>query len=239
MFAAALKRAWHRDLVSDPATHAWVIALYRAGERHPETVLDYFPSQHAPTPALAEKLDHHRADEARHTRYYTRALELLAVERNDTVEEPTGLDVFNNAIRACTTASFAIDDTTPAAERPLKVAHFLAHAHFLESRIATSLDYHLEACARAGRPAVTALVEMVHRDEERHTSYTRDAVFELLGARRARDVLAHHRRAEARADRLFSARQVRRFLRTFPEAGTHRALYAAAALLMDGGLPRG
>ena len=34
MLVRAVKRAWHRDLVSGPQTHAWVLSLYRAGEFH-------------------------------------------------------------------------------------------------------------------------------------------------------------------------------------------------------------
>ena len=69
-----VKRAWHRQLASQPETHAWVLNLYRAGERHPQTVLDYFPLEFAPSPELAEKLRRHRADEQRHTSMYARAI---------------------------------------------------------------------------------------------------------------------------------------------------------------------
>ncbi|HWZ89855.1 MAG TPA: hypothetical protein VNW92_13425 [Polyangiaceae bacterium] len=235
VFVRSVKRAWHRDLASRPDTHAWVLNLYRAGERHPQTVLDYFPLEHAPSPELAEKMRRHRADEVRHTLMYERAIG----ELGQGIEEHSGLDVFNNAIRAATPASFAIGLDTPLDERARRLAHFLAHAYFLESRIAQSLEYHLEACVASGAKRVTAVVETVYLDEQRHTSYTAEAVRELVGARDAVAVLALHRRAEARANRTFSARQVRGFLRRFPEVGRarDRLLYAAGALLMQGGLP--
>jgi hypothetical protein len=234
-FVRDVKRAWHRELASRPDTHAWVLNLYRAGERHPQTVLDYFPLEHAPSRELADKMRRHRADEVRHTRLYERAIG----ELGQCVEEHSGPDVFNNAIRAATPTSFAIDADTPLAERGRRLAHFLAHAHFLETRIAQSLEYHLEACAKSGVGAVSAVVETVYADELRHTGYTVAAVRELVGASEAEGVLALHRIAEARANRAFSARQVQRFLRSFPVVGRKRdrLLYAAGALLMKGGLP--
>lgn len=230
-----VKSAWHRELASRPETHAWILNLYRAGERHPQTVLDYFPLEHAPCPALAEKMRRHREDEVRHTRMYESAIRGLG----QAVEEHTGLDVFNNAIRASTPASFAIDADTPLCERTRRLAHFLAHAYFLETRVARSLEYHLEACALNGAPQVNAVVAKVHADELRHTSYTLDAVRELVGASEARSILALHQHAEARANRAFSARQVHYFMRRFPAVGRRRErlLYAAGALLMQGGLP--
>jgi hypothetical protein len=230
-----VKRAWHRELASRPETHAWVLSLYRAGERHPQTVLDYFPTEHAPSADLAEKMRRHRADETAHTRLYERAI----AELGEPVEEHVGLDVFNNAIRASTPVSFAIDGHMSESERARCLAHFLAHAFFLEQRIARSLEYHLEACQSLGRSSVLRVVERVHTDELRHTSYTREAVLQLLGDRAGQEVLALHRAAEARANRGFSARQVRRFLDRFPDVGRkrQRLMYAAAALIMEGGLP--
>jgi hypothetical protein len=229
------KRAWHRDLASDPTTHAWVLSLYRAGERHPQTVLDYFPHQHAPWPELQQQMLRHRDDEARHTKMYEGAIAALG----QPLEEHRGLDVFNNAIRAATPASFAIDDRAPPELRERQLAHFLAHAHYLETRIARSLEYHLDACAVAHNPKVQAVVERVHADELRHIGYTQAAVQRLLGEKDAADVLRLHQAAEARANRAFSARQVRAFLRRFPAVGRRRdrLMYAAGALLMERGLP--
>ena len=50
------KNRWHEDLVSDPVVHGWALNLYRAGERYPQTVADYFPAESAPSPQLAEAL---------------------------------------------------------------------------------------------------------------------------------------------------------------------------------------
>ncbi|HYP99706.1 MAG TPA: hypothetical protein VER96_13620 [Polyangiaceae bacterium] len=235
VFVRDVKRSWHRELASSPETHAWVLNLYRAGERHPETVLDYFPAEYVEDAELATRVRQHRGDERRHVRLYERAIRALGAE----VCEPSGLDVFNNAIRHFTPVSFAIEPEMDRDERHERIAHFLAHAHFLEARIARSLEYHLEACAFADAAGAVAVVETVHRDEQRHTSYTREAVQQLVGARRAAEILRLHALAEERAHRSFSARQVRAFLEQFPHAGRRRdrLIFAAGALLMEGGLP--
>ncbi|HEY4223528.1 MAG TPA: hypothetical protein VGO62_19355, partial [Myxococcota bacterium] len=167
----SVTRRWHDELVADPALHAWVLNLYRAGEHHPATVDDYFPVAHAPR-GLAEKLAAHREEEAMHARVYAGAIRAL---EQDLVDH-TGLDVFNIAIREHTPATFRIldDDAPDLVTR--KIAHFLAHAHFLEARIAHSLELHANACARASSPALKA-VSLVLTDEIEHTRYTREAVF--------------------------------------------------------------
>jgi len=233
----SVKSAWHRDLAATPETHAWVLNLYRAGEKHPQTVLDYFPADYAPVPELAALLIRHREDELRHTRMYGRAIEALG----QPIEELAGLDVFNNAIRKFTPASFFIEPRVSDDEKADKVAHFLAHAHHLERRIAASLEHHVEACAALGRDRVATVVEVVLADEHRHVAYTREMVFAVVPARRARDIMAIHARGESRAHRVFSARQVRAFLARFPGRGAQyrRAAYALGALLMQGGLVDG
>ncbi len=202
-----VKRRWHDELVADPRTHAWVLNLYRAGERHPETVDDYFPVAHAP-PALAERMRRHRDEEAMHARLYARAIAQL----EQPLEDFVGPDVFNEQIRAHTPADFRIDDDDDDEQRTTKLAHFLAHAHFLEARIARSLELHADACVRAGRASIARIVDVVLTDEQEHARYTRAAVVDLLPAARARAVLAVHARGEARANRAFSARQVRHHL---------------------------
>ena len=96
MLVRAVKRAWHRDLVSRPQTHAWVLSLYRAGEFHPQTVSDYFPLAAAEDETLRASMDRHCKDEQRHVKLYDRALATLG--------EPLipfeGSDVFNVVIRA-------------------------------------------------------------------------------------------------------------------------------------------
>lgn len=226
-----LKRRWHDELVRDPRTHAWVLNLYRVGEHHPETVDDYFPVAHAPA-WLASQMERHRAQEAMHERLYAKAIEKLG----QPLEELSGLDVFNNAIRAHTPASFKIDAHDASDVVTDKLAHFLAHAHFLEARIARSLEVHLEACVRHGRVEVEKAVSVVWRDEQEHARYTKDAVRELLPAARARDVLALHARAEARANLAFSAREVRAHLSR--HASRSRALWRACAHIMELGVAR-
>lgn len=231
MLTDRIKELWHGDLVSSPETHAWVLSLYRAGELHPQTVDDYFPLAAAESPDLRAQMERHAADEERHVKMYERAIGKLG----QPVTPFEGLDVFNVVIRAETRASFA----TRGVERPdlrrERLAHFLAHAHFLERRITRSLEYHLEACERAGLRAVAAVVGQVHADEARHTSYTHEAVYDLVPRASAADLLELHRRGEARANLRFSARQVRSFLSRFGSSTrrTHTLVYRACAQMME------
>ena len=212
------KDRWHRDLVADPVVHGWALNLYRAGERYPQTVTDYFPVESAPDAALAESLRVHRRDEERHTAMYGHAIRALG----QPVVEMGGDDVFNVVIRAHTTASFTVAEADGAEARRLKVAHFLVHAHTLEKRVARSLEYHLDACATAGAPAVERIVAAVLADERVHVRYTAEAARELLTRGEAADAFAHHAKAEARANLLFSARQVRAYARRFADRTTAR-----------------
>jgi hypothetical protein len=227
----SLKQLWHRDLVARPATHAWVLNLYRAGERYPETVADYFPVPHAPWPELAASFARHRQDEVRHEKMYARAIGRMG----EPVVELSGPLVFNQVIRDCTPSPWAVGEGDGADARRLKVAHFCAHAHFLERRIACSLRWHLDACEHARSDHAGAVVAHVLDDEDHHVAYTRDAVAQLVDRRTAERVLDEHRRAEARANLLFSAGAVRACLRTFPrELPAHRrALWRLCALVME------
>jgi hypothetical protein len=211
------KRLWHDELVRTPETHAWVLDLYRAGERHPETVDDYFPWRAAvdPWPQLASELKRHAAEERGHAHLYARAIRSLGKEPEDL----GGLDVFNHAIRAETAIAWQLGPGDPVPMRRLALAHFLAHAHCLERRVARSLEHHHRACRRAGKAAIAELVERVLRDEERHVASTLRGLSELTSTAERERILAFHAEAEARADRAFSARQVRSFLRRFPERG--------------------
>lgn len=232
MIERALKRRWHRDLVADPVVHAWVMNLYRAGERHPETVRDYFPSRHAPFAWLAEALDQHRRDEHRHGVMLASLIRRLDQPLDDDVPDA---DVFNHVIRRCTGRDLAIADDASDAEKRLGVAHFLAHAHHLERRVARSLEYHVEACAAARDDAAEKVFERILADERRHIAYTRAAIDELLPRTVRDEVLAQHQRAEARADLLFSQRQVRRFLNAFPTQVTRsqRMVYRLCAWVQE------
>lgn len=225
MLAEAVKRRWHLDLASHPETHGWVLNLYRAGERYPETVSDYFPVEWAPWPQLAADMRLHQGDERRHVTLYSKAIASLG----QPVVELSGHDIFNQVIRDHTPAQGKDD------EKRLRLAHFLMHAHHLEKRIERSLVYHLEACARLGRTEVLSAVEKVHSDEERHMRYTVSACRELLRTTEYDEILQTHERAEAAADRAFSARQVKAFLSRFGGCvkWSHRVLYAGCALLME------
>lgn len=227
-----MKLAWHLDLVAEPVTHGWILNLYRAGEQHPQTVDDYFPAEHAPWPELASDLRRHAADERKHTALYTRAIEAMG----QPVLELDADNVFNAVIRAHTPLRWAITPSDDAEACRRKLAHFMAHAHHLELKVARSLEYHAEACARRERAAVADVVARVLADEERHVRYTREAVdaLTMVGERPA--LLALHARAVDAADREFSARQVhnwhRRAGHTVPRR--RRALYLAAAWVMAG-----
>lgn len=226
-----LKLSWHRDLAAHPVTHAWVLNLYRAGEQHPEKVGDYFPHQHAPWPELAADLARHASDERRHTLLYAAAIERIG----GTVEDLEGWDVFNRVIRDHTPVAFAIrEDDSPDLKRR-RLGHFLAHAHCLERRVLRSVEYHAEACEQLGRRREAKLVAGVHADEARHVSYSRDAVFELLGRREALAAFEVHGRAEAAADKAFSAFQVRVFMERHARYVPlpRRLVYTACALLME------
>ncbi len=226
-----IKNMWHRDLASHPTTHAWVLNLYRAGERHPQTVTDYFPYAHAPWPELANKMRKHEHDEERHTKMYARAIESLG----EPVVDLEGFDVFNEVIRDRTHASFGIEESDAADQKREKVAHFLAHAHFLEKRIALSLQFHLDACQRAGCDRVTTVVETVLADEEQHVAYSIEAVHALLTRKGAAEVIDLHKRGEAKANLAFSHHQVKTAMRRFRShiKRAHRGLYVLAGLVMQ------
>jgi hypothetical protein len=229
----AAKVRLHTLIAADPRAHAWTLSLYRAGERHPETVSDYFPCERARErwPELAASMKRHAGDERRHAALYAKAVERMG-ERVLDIDDG---DVFNVVIRRHTRASWAIDERDDDESVRLKLAHFMAHAFHLERRIATSLRYHREGCVRAGRTDVRDTVERVLGDEERHVSYTRAAVDELTSARERERVLAVHAEGEALADRAFSSGQLRTFLERYGRAlpRRDRIFYAASAIVME------
>ena len=231
MIVDALKRRMHRDVVANPAVHAAVLNLYLNGERYPHKVDDYFPIAAAEDATLAQAMAAHAHDEDKHVALYAKAIEKLG---HDVVELPDD-DIFNHVIRVHTAEPWAIAEGMPADERKRRLAHFLAHAHWLEKRIARSLEYHLEACEQATSDYAGKAVAAVMRDEHRHVGYTREAVLELLPRGEALDVLAVHQRAEHFANLDFSRRQMRKLLaltpRVFPAAS--RAIYRACITFMD------
>src|SRR6185436_11105376 len=144
----AIKRRLHRDIVADPVLHGLVLNLYLNGEAYPHRVDDYFPIAAVDEQELAALMREHARDEDKHVALYARAIEKL---EQPVLELPMS-DIFNEVIRLRNPASFAMDGTESRDARRRKLAHFLAHAHFLEKRVAKSLDYHIEACAQAASP---------------------------------------------------------------------------------------
>jgi rubrerythrin len=223
----------HQQIAESPSAHAWTFSLYRAGERHPETVSDYFPCERAKErwPELAASMKRHAGDERRHAMLYQKAIERMG----EPVLEIDDDDVFNVVIRRHTDARWAIDREDDDDTVRLKLAHFLAHAHQLEKRVTRSLAYHAEGCARAGRGDARSTVERVLADEERHVGYTRQAVVELTTPSERETIFAVHAAGEAAADKAFSAHQLRTFLARYAGAlrPGDRLFYALAAMVMD------
>lgn len=227
---AAIKRRLHRDVTADPVLHALVLNLYLNGEQYPHVVDDYFPIHAVEDEGLASAMRAHVADEDKHVALYIKAIQKL--------EQPVLVlplaDVFNHVIRAHTPASFAMRESDSRDTRRRKLAHFLAHAHWLEKRIACSLNWHLDACVHAAHPFAGKAVAAVLGDETRHVDYTRQAVLHLLPQAEAQATLRLHQQAEARANIAFSGTQLSRLLQVhatrFP--ARRRWLYRASASLM-------
>jgi hypothetical protein len=226
-----IKARFHADLVSDPEVHGWVLNLYRGGERYPQRVCDYFQSDFAPTEELASAIRRHAADEDKHVRLFGHAI----VSIQQTVVEIEMGDIFNEVIRSFTPGTFHIVESDSKTAQRTKLANFLAHAHFLEKRVARSFAYHLDACAETERTAVTHVLQVAKRDEDRHVSYTREAVYELVPKRQADEIMARHRQVEAKANLLFSQKQVRVFLTRFCSKvpWQRRMIYRVCAMLME------
>ena len=231
---AAIKRRLHRDIVADPVLHARVLNLYLCGEAYPHAVDDYFPVEHVECPDLAARMRDHLQDEDKHVALYTKAIHKLGQE----VIELPARDIFNHVIRSHTPEPWKVDPKAGRDARTERVANFLAHAHYLEKRVARSLEWHHEACAQAASDFPLKAVAAVLADETRHVAYTRDAVNDLLPRARASAVLARHERAERRANCDFSSRELRRLLREerahWP--GGRRGFYRACAWAMRGAL---
>ena len=222
-----IKRRLHRDIVADPVLHGRVLNLYLNGEQYPHRVADYFPMAAVEDVALERRMREHLREEDKHVALYTRAIRAIG----QPVSELPLPDVYNTVILRHTPAPRPDD-------RRRALAGFLAHLHFLETRVAQSLEYHVEACAHAATAYPAKAVEVILRDERAHAAYTREALFALVPRRLAAEELATHRRAEASANREFSARELKRLLREEPHRFTHpsRALYACSAALLGGTL---
>ena len=228
------KHRLHRDIVADPVLHGRVLNMYLNGEQYPHRVAGYFPMAAVEDAALEQRMRAHLREEDKHVALYSKAIR----ELGQAVTELPLQDVYNTVIRKHTPP---LEEPPRSTDRKrLELAHFLAHLHFLESRIARSLEDHAEACARSAAPYVAKAVRVILADEKAHAAYTREALFAVLPGTVARSVLEVHREAEARADREFSARELRRLLseegHRFPPVS--RAMYHCAALL-QGGRSRG
>lgn len=227
-----IKRQLHRDIVADPVLHARVLNLYLNGEAYPHRVDDYFPVGYVEEPGLAARMSEHAREEDKHIALYGKAIEKLG----QAVEDLPLSCIFNAVILRHTAATFAIDARDSRDRRTLKLAHFLAHAHCLEKRVARSLDFHLDACAHSPSPYPAKAVGAVLADEHEHVRYTREAVDALLPRQAALEVWAVHEAAESAANLDFSSSQLARLLRdpalAWPRS--RRSFYRACSLAMRG-----
>lgn len=234
-FISLIKRRLHRDIFADPVLHARVLNLYLCGEAYPHAVDDYFPVEHVEEvsgPELAATMRAHVADEDKHIVLYAKAIRKLGEE----VTQLSDADIFNHVIRSHTPEPWRIEPGMDADEKRDRIANFLAHAHWLEKRIARSLEFHVDACAQASSDYPAKAVAAVLSDEHRHMRYTLEAVFDLVPRRRAVEITATHRRAERCANLDFSARQLRRLLVEEGERwpGGRKLSYRVCAFVMKG-----
>jgi hypothetical protein len=205
----AIKRRLHRDIVSDPVLHGRVLNLYLNGEEYPHRVEDYFPLAAVEDRELAATMRRHLREEDKHVALYRKAIARIG----QPIRAMPTAEIYNSVIRRHTPADFAMTCGDGPDARRLKLAHFLAHLHFLEARIARSLEIHLEACAHAPTPYPGKAIAAVLRDEYGHVAYTREAVRAILPRGAAGRVMALHRDAESRANREFSSTQLERLVR--------------------------
>src|SRR5438874_7971764 len=136
---SAVKRQLHRDIVADPVLHALVLNLYLNGEQYPHRVSGYFPLAAVEDAALERRMRSHMREEDKHIALYRKAIGTLG----QPVREMPREEIYNSVILRHTRAELALRSGDDRDARILKLAHFLAHLHFLEKRIAHSLEYHL------------------------------------------------------------------------------------------------
>jgi hypothetical protein len=226
------KRRLHRDIVADPVLHARVLNLYLNGEAYPHRVDDYFPVAYVEAPELAERMRTHMAEEDKHIALYTKAIGKLG----QVVEDLPHACIFNAVIRHHTPESWAVREGQDRATQRLRLAHFLAHAHCLEKRVARSLEMHLDACAHASSPFPAKAVGAVLADEYEHVRYTAEAVNELLPRSAASAVWSVHIAAEKRGNLDFSSTQLKRLLSENSASwpASRRGFYRACSIAMRG-----
>jgi hypothetical protein len=234
LIASAVKRCLHRDICREPVLHGLVLNLYLNGEEYPHRIDDYFPVWAVADSRLLAAMQSHMKDEDKHVALYRKAIRKID---QPIVELPLA-DVYNEVIRSHTPKSFRVLDQDTADQKSLKLANFLAHLHFLEKRIARSLEFHVEACASSPSDYAEKAVQIVAGDELHHVEYTRDAVYHLLPSTLANDVLDEHRLAEKKANLDFSSRQLSRLTRCYAERfpRSRRRIYHHASNLLEWGL---
>lgn len=220
-----IKRLLHRDICRDPVLHGLVLNFYLNGEEYPDRVADYFPAVREDEPEIGTLLAAHLQDERKHVALYAKTLQQIEQPR---LEFPLP-QIYNSLILAQT-------QQLPASSGTEQLAGFFAHLHFLEKRIAHSLEIHLDACTVSPSPYPARAVSVVLQDEQRHRQYTLEVVHDLLSPAAAGKMLAHHRRAEARANLLFSGRQLGMLTKTYAERfpRLRRPIYRLAAALQEG-----
>ncbi len=204
MIISALKSRLHADICQDPVLHGLVLNLYLNGEEYPHRVDDYFPLWAMNKSGLREQVAQHMRDEDKHVALYQKAIQKL---EQPVVTIPTN-DIYNHIIRRCTPTSWRVRRSDSVDRQSESQANFFAHLHYLEKRIARSLDFHLQACAKSPSTYPLKAVGIVHSDEQHHVQYTKDAVFDLLPRSKARAVLQMHKAAESKANRIFSGHQL-------------------------------
>lgn len=203
-----IKRRLHREICANPVLHGLVLNLYLNGEQYPHRVTNYFPIEETPHADLAKKMSAHLAQEDQHVVMYSRTIERL----NQPVITLALPDIYNHVILSYTGFDFTIARHDTSDIRDLKLAHFFAHLHFLEKRVAHSLEIHGEACAHAPSDHPGKVIAHVLDDEREHAVYTREAVHHLVPTQKARDILAIHSKAERQANFHFSAHQLRKLV---------------------------
>lgn len=206
-----IKSRLHREICSDPTLHGLVLNLYLNGEQYPHRVSDYFPMDETPHADLAKKMKSHLAQEDTHALMYTAAIRRIG----QPVIELTMPNIYNHVIRSFTGVNFNIFPHDKPEVKDLKLAHFFAHLHFLENRVAQSLEIHGEACFYSTSNYPGKIIARILSDERNHAAYTREAVFDLVPVRTAMDILAEHARAERRANLKFSAQQLNKLVTNY------------------------
>lgn len=234
MIVRIIKQNLHREICQDPLLHGLVLNLYLNGEEYPHRIDDYFPLWAVEDAELQAAMRRHMQDEDKHVAVYRKAIQKIG---QPVVELPMA-DVYNEVIRHHTAGSFRIEENDTADQRTFKIASFMAHLHYLEKRIARSLEYHLDACCRSPSSYPQKAVGIVYTDETRHVDYTLAAVTNLLPRARAINLLSQHRQAEAKANLDFSARQMAHLTSVYGRrfSGVSRHLYRSMSRLLDWGV---